>query len=53
MTTYKEFYSLINFHTKKEKLKEELNLISIGDIEVKYKMSFFKKKIRLFQSFLI
>ena len=31
-------------YKERKKLKEELNLISIGDIEVKYKMSFFKKE---------
>jgi len=30
-------------YKKRKYLKEELNLISIGDIEVKYEMSFFKK----------
>ena len=31
-------------YKKRKSLKQELNLISIGDIEVKYKMRFFKKK---------
>ena len=31
-------------YKERKKLREELNLISIGDIEVKYKMSFFKKE---------
>ena len=30
-------------YKKRKSLKQELNLISIGDIEVKYKMRFFKK----------
>ena len=30
-------------YKKRKSLKEELNLISSGNIEVKYKMSFFKK----------
>ena len=31
-------------YKERKKLRYELNLISIGDIEVKYKMSFFKKE---------
>ena len=31
-------------YKKRKSLKQELNLISIGDVEVKYKMRFFKKK---------
>ena len=31
-------------YKKRKALKQELNLISIGDIEIKYKMRFFKKK---------
>tara|TARA_B100000989_G_scaffold196122_1_gene148124 strand:- start:3362 stop:3940 length:579 start_codon:yes stop_codon:yes gene_type:complete len=31
-------------YKERKKLREELNLISIGDIEVKYKMSFFKQE---------
>ena len=31
-------------YKERKKLRDELNLISIGDIEVKYKMSFFKKE---------
>ena len=31
-------------YKKRKSLKQELNLISTGDIEVKYKMKFFKKK---------
>ena len=30
-------------YKERKKLREELNLISIGDVDVKYKMSFFKK----------
>ena len=30
-------------YKKRKSLKQELNLISSGDIEVKYQMSFFKK----------
>ena len=31
-------------YKERKKIREELNLISIGDIEEKYKMSFFKKE---------
>tara|TARA_B100000989_G_scaffold144619_1_gene107698 strand:+ start:388 stop:966 length:579 start_codon:yes stop_codon:yes gene_type:complete len=31
-------------YKERKKLRDELNLISIGDIEVKYKMRFFKKE---------
>jgi len=31
-------------YKERKKLREELNLISIGDVEVKYKMSFFKNE---------
>ena len=36
------FTDKLSYKTRK-KLKEELNLISVGDIEVKYKMNFFNK----------
>ena len=38
-----DFYYENSAKTMQKRIKEELNLISIGDIEVKYEMSFFNK----------